>query len=61
MLTAKKVHHSRLRKIMEDHGLKAREVAAFLGVKPQTVRAYMCGARALSKRQIDKVQAAISA
>lgn len=43
---------------MADRGLKAHEVAKVIGVRPQTVRAYMCGARALPKHHMAKVQAA---
>jgi predicted transcriptional regulator len=58
MITTTKIDRRRLRKIMADRGLKAHQVAKTLGIKPQTVRAYMCGARGIPKHHWDRVQAA---
>lgn len=61
MLTATKVHRRHLRKIMADRGMKAVDIAKILGIRPQTVRAYMCGTRQLRKVDYEKVVSAIRA
>lgn len=48
-----------LRKLMAAHSLKAHEVAYFVDLKPQTVRAYMCGSRAMPLGLIERIKRAV--
>ena len=45
-----------LRRVMADKDIRAPQVAALLGVTPQYVRLAMIGMRALSRKQLDRVQ-----
>lgn len=49
-------HRTRLRLLMEGRELRAPQVAEVLGVTPQYIRLAMCGRRALSASQLDRVQ-----
>lgn len=48
-----------LRKLMDEYQLKAPDVAYFLDVRPQTVRAYLCGARAIPDGHLNTVRRAV--
>lgn len=45
-----------LRRLMRYHQLNARHVADHLGLKPQTVRAWLCGARSVPDRQFARIK-----
>ena len=46
-----------LRLRMRQKGLNYMDVAAVMGVQPQTVRAYMCGARRIPAENYEKLLA----
>lgn len=51
----KRLPKTHLRRVMAERGLSGPEVAKILGVKAQTVNAYMCGVRRITRRQLERV------
>lgn len=48
-----------LRKLVDKFGLKTDELAYLLGVKTQTVRAYLCGSREIPVERLEQVKRAV--
>lgn len=48
-------NHQKLTEFMARHNLKSPAVADILGQQPQTVRAKLCGVRAVTDSDIDRV------
>lgn len=45
-----------IKEFKQRHGLKGVDMASIIGVKPQTLRVKMCGGRAVTDSDIEKLQ-----
>ena len=58
-MLSKPIPKERLRELMARYELTGYQVAKILKKRPQTIYAYMCGARRFRQRQLELVQKAV--